>query len=165
MIVRTSKILIVLSVALFSTLVVFNNIFDFATNFAFVEHVLQMDTVFSEEQAEWRNISNSTMHRLSYVLIILWEALIAALCWIGGIRLWRHSRDARAFNKAKECAIAGLTAGIMLWFTGFIAIGSEWFLMWQSDTWDGQETAGRFVMILGIFLIYLNTPDRAENDS
>lgn len=165
MIVRVSKVFIVLSVALFSTLVVFNNVFDYATNFAFVEHVLQMDTVFSKEQAAWRNISNPAMHHLSYVLIIVWELVIATLCWIGGFRLWQRIGSENAFNKAKECAIAGLTAGILLWFTGFIAIGSEWFLMWQSDTWDGQETAGRFVMILGIFLIYLNAPDHAEPSS
>jgi predicted small integral membrane protein len=165
MVVRTSKILMVLSVALFSTFVVFNNIVDYGTNFAFVQHVLQMDTVFSQDQAEWRNISSPIMLHLSYVLIILWEALIATLCWVGAFQLWRSINDINAFNKTKDLAVAGLTAGILLWFTGFIAIGGEWFLMWQSDDWDGQETASRFVMILGIMLIYLNTPDRDENAS
>jgi len=165
MIVRVSKTLMVLSVALFSTLVVFNNIVDYGTNFAFVQHVSQMDTVFSQQQAAWRSISSPVIHHLSYVLIILWESLIAVLCWIGSIHLWQRIDNYSAFNKAKKCAIAGLTAGILLWFTGFIAIGGEWFLMWQSDHWNGQEAASRFVMIFGILLIYLNTPDCDENAS
>jgi predicted small integral membrane protein len=44
--IRCSKILLVASVALFTTLVVFNNITDYGSNYAFVEHVLRMDTVF-----------------------------------------------------------------------------------------------------------------------
>lgn len=163
MIVRLTKIALVLSVALFSTLVAFNNIFDSSVNFSFVQHVLQMDTVFSVDQAKWRGISSLFIHHLSYVLIIIWEVVIAALCWRGALRLWQHRDDASAFNNAKDIAIAGLTAGTLLWFTGFIVIGGEWFLMWQSHEWNGQQAATRFVLILSAMLIYLNTPEHVEN--
>jgi predicted small integral membrane protein len=165
MIVRVSKVLLVMSVALFSTLVVFNNVVDYSTNFSFVQHVLQMDTIFSQDQAAWRSISTPVVHHLSYILIILWEVLVATLCWIGAARLLRNIRNANDFNEVKSVAVAGLTAGMLLWFTGFVAVGGEWFLMWQSDEWDGQQAASRFVIMLGVILIYLNTSDRAENAS
>ena len=47
----------------------------------------------------------------------------------------------------------------MLWFTGFIAVGGEWFLMWQSEKWNGQNAAFRLVVIIGITLVYLVQPD------
>jgi predicted small integral membrane protein len=38
-------------------------------------------------------------------------------------------------------------------------IGGEYFAMWQSSTWNGQEGAFRFVtMILG-GLVFLSLPD------
>ena len=38
----------------------------------------------------------------------------------------------------------GTTLGFLVWFTGFLVIGGEWFAMWQSATWNGQEAAFRF---------------------
>jgi predicted small integral membrane protein len=31
--------------------------------------------------------------------------------------------------------------------------------MWQSRTWNGQDAAFRLVVILGITLLYVNSPD------
>lgn len=160
MLIRLSKLLMVLSVALFATLVVFNNVVDYGTNFAFVHHVLQMDTVFSTGQAAWRGISSPVVHHIAYIGIILWEALIAVLCWIGSARLWQNRHDAVAFDTAKNIAIVGMVAGILLWFTGFNVVGGEWFLMWQSKQWNGLQSAREFTLILGFILIYLHMPER-----
>src|SRR5918994_6470166 len=43
---RYAKILMVLALAAFAFLVTFNNITDYGSNFAFVQHVLSMDTTF-----------------------------------------------------------------------------------------------------------------------
>lgn len=48
LIVRLSKILMVAAMAFFATLGTFGNITDYSTNFAFVRHVLSMDTIFSD---------------------------------------------------------------------------------------------------------------------
>ena len=38
-------------------------------------------------------------------------------------------------------------------------VGGEWFAMWQSSVWNGQDAAFRFYMtILGV-LIYVSLPD------
>ena len=163
MLIRLSKLLLVLSVALFATLIVFNNIVDYGTNFAFVHHVLQMDTVFSTGQAAWRGIESSVVHHIAYISIILWEALMAILCWIGSARLWRNRHDAGHFDEAKEIAIIGIVAGIMLWFTGFVVVGGEWFLMWQSKEWNGLQTSRELALLLGLIAIFLNMPERSRN--
>jgi len=156
---RYSKVILIAAVALFASLVAFNNLTDYGSNFEFVLHVLKMDTTFPGNRAMWRAIDSPAAHHASYALIIAIEALVAILCWIGGLRLLRSTRDARRFNRAKGTAIAGLTLGILLWFTGFITIGGEWFLMWQSPTWNGQQAAFRFVVVLGLVLVYLVQPD------
>jgi predicted small integral membrane protein len=46
-----------------------------------------------------------------------------------------------------------------VWFFGFMVVAGEWFAMWQSQTWNGQEAAFRFYMaVLGV-LIFVALPD------
>ena len=161
---RFSKVILVWAVALFVSLVVFNNLTDYDSNYAFVAHVLKMDTTFPNNQAMWRATDSAFLHHAFYWVIILLEAAIAVVCWVGGFRLLRSRNDASGFNRAKGIAITGLTLGIVLWFSGFITIGGEWFLMWQSEIWNGQEAAFRLVVMLGIVLLYIVQPDR-ENDA
>ena len=159
MTVRYSKIILVWAIALYSSLVVFNNLTDYGSNYAFVSHVLKMDTTFAGNQGMWRAVDSPFIANALYWLIIATETAVALLCWAGGWRLLRSVRDVRAFNGAKALAVAGLTLGILLWFSGFLTIGGEWFLMWQSQTWNGQEAAFRLVAVLGIVLLYTVQPD------
>ena len=57
-------------------------------------------------------------------------------------------------------ATLGLAAGMLFWFFGFIVVGGEWFQMWQSQIWNGQEAAFRFIASLGLFLVFLSFDDR-----
>jgi predicted small integral membrane protein len=79
---------------------------------------------------------------------------------IGALSMWRARRAAAPmFERSKHWAIAGATVGFMVWFFGFMVVGGEWFLMWQSNTWNGQDAAFKFYMaILGV-LIFVNQPD------
>ncbi len=43
---RITKVVMVASLALFALLVTFDNLTDYDTNYAFVSHVLSMDTTF-----------------------------------------------------------------------------------------------------------------------
>ena len=53
----------------------------------------------------------------------------------------------------------GVGLGFLLWFTGFMVVGGEWFAMWQSKTWNGVQPAFRFCAILMLVLIFVNQPD------
>ena len=63
------------------------------------------------------------------------------------------------FNSAKRFSIVALTLGMLLWFVAFIIVGGEWFLMWQSKTWNGQDAAFRMFAVSGIVFILLVLPD------
>ena len=82
------------------------------------------------------------------------------LAWWGGLRLARVLRKpAVAFNQAKGFAIAALTLSLLMWLVAFLSIGGEWFLMWQSKTWNGQDAAFRMFTVVGIVLLLLAQPD------
>ena len=51
------------------------------------------------------------------------------------------------------------TLGLLLWFVAFISVGGEWFLMWQSKLWNGQEAAFRMFTVIGIVFVLLVLPD------
>lgn len=159
-ILRLSKSFLVMAIAFFATLVVFGNVTDYGSNFAFVQHVFSMDTIFPEASIKYRAIDTPWMHHAGYLFIILLEALTALLCWVGGFKLLAH-RNAPAieFNKSKGVAIAGLTLGILTWQVGFMSMGGEWFGMWMSESWNGVPSAFRiFMTMLGV-LIYLVLPE------
>jgi predicted small integral membrane protein len=159
-VIRIAKVAMVAAIALFATLVAFGNLTDYGTNLAFVQHVLAMDTIFERSAIRYRAITNPELQTAAYVIIIVTEALTAALCWIGAVVLLRRLRaDARAFNRAKGFAVAGLTLGFLLWQVGFMSIGGEWFGMWQSQSWNGVPSAFRFTMVIVAVLIFLVLPD------
>ena len=58
--------------------------------------------------------------------------------------------------------IAALALGMILWLVAFLTVGSEWFLMWQSHTWNGQEAAFRMFVVVGIVLLLMLQPEREE---
>lgn len=83
-----------------------------------------------------------------------------ALCGWGAWKLWQsRSAPSAQFQQAKQFAIAGLTLSMLQWFVAFITVGGEWFLMWQSSTWNGQDAAFRMFGCLGIMLLFLNHRD------
>ena len=160
MLVRAAKVLLVLLIGLFSLLVGADNIVDYGTNYAFVQHVMSMDTVFPNSTLTWRAITSPALHHAAYAVIIAAELLTGVLCVLGAWRLWQaRALSAPAFNAAKNTAIAGLVLGFALWFFGFMVVGGEWFQMWQSQTWNGQEAAFRFIGCIGLVLLFLAQKD------
>ena len=159
-VVRASKCAMVAGVALFAMLVTFGNLTDYGTNYAFVQHVLSMDTLFPGTTITWRAITSPELHHIAYALIIAAEGVTALLCWIGAYAMLRSLRaDARTFHRSKTFAVLGLTLGFLLWQVGFMTIGGEWFGMWQSQQWNGVPSAFRFVMVIIAVLIFVVLPD------
>jgi len=157
---RTIKLLLVFGVAIFYSLVVFNNITDYGSNYEFVRHVMMMDSTFPGNRGMWRAINTPLLHTAFYVSIIIWEMITMLLCWWGGFRMVQALRGtATAFQHAKRVSIAALTLGLLMWLVAFLAVGGEWFLMWQSKTWNGQDAAFRMFAVVGIVLLLVAQPD------
>jgi predicted small integral membrane protein len=89
MIIRICKAALVAAVALFVTLVVFNNLTDYFSNYHFVEHVLSMDTTFPGNNGMWRAIRLADADTIFYWAIIGWEIVTGLLCWWGTADLLR----------------------------------------------------------------------------
>ena len=159
-IMRLSKVAMIAALAAYALMVAYDNIVDYGSNYDFVKHVLSMDTTFPSNALRQRAISDESIWRLAYELIIGIEWLTGVLLTIGALALLhRLGAPAQAFNRAKVWAIAGLTAGFGLWFFGFMVIAGEYFAMWQSNVWNGQEAAFRIATeILGV-LVFVSLPD------
>ncbi len=157
---RLSKIVMCLCLAAFAFLVAFGNITDYGSNFAFVQHVLSMDTTFPGNALMYRSITNPTLWSIGYWLIICGEALTCILFLIAALKLWQaRNGSGRQFDDAKGFVVIGATMGFLVWFFGFMVVGGEWFAMWQSSTWNGQEAAFKFYMTMLAVLIFVNQPD------
>lgn len=160
---RVCKVLLVFSVAIFYTLVVLNNTTDYNSNYRFVQHVLMMDSTFPGNHGMWRAINSPAIQTAFYITIIAWEALAMILCWWGGARMATALGSAEAFGRAKNLAILALTLSLLQWSVAFLSVGGEWFLMWQSKSWNGQDAAFRTFTVIGIVLLLVALKD--EEDS
>jgi predicted small integral membrane protein len=157
---RLSRIALVATVAAFFTLVAFGNVTDYGANWQFVSHVMSMDTTYRNPDVMWRAVTDPTLQRVAYALIIAWQAATALVLWIGVARLLRTiGGDAIEFAESRAVAIAGLTMGLLLYAVGFLVVAGEWFAMWQSQTWNGQQAAGIFVLLIGLALLHLCGPE------
>jgi predicted small integral membrane protein len=160
MILRVAKIALIFAVALFYTFVVLNNVTDYDSNYQFVRHVLMMDSTVPANHGMWRAINSRAIHTAFYVSIIAWESITMLLAWAGGFRLIRSfSAGAIEFHRSKSVAVLALTTALLMWLLAFLSVGGEWFLMWQSRTWNGQDAAFRMFTVIGIVLMLVALPD------
>ena len=157
---REIKALMVAGLALYPLVVAFGNITAYEANFVFLQHVMSMDTTFPGNALMYRSVTSPALQRLAYALIIAFEALCGlALAW-GAIALWRARRaSAAAFAAAKLWTAIGGFLGFLVWFVGFLVIAGEWFAMWQSAQWNGQQSAFRFDVSIVLVMIFVLQPE------
>ncbi|MFI5012455.1 MAG: DUF2165 family protein [Hyphomicrobiales bacterium] len=157
---RLAKIGMVASLALFTFVVTLDNIIDYGANFTFVRHVLSMDTTLPDDPLRWRAIAAPALWHAAYSLIVIGEGLT---CLALVLAAWQMARALRSpasiFNTAKRHVHTGALIGFLVWFTGFMVVGGEWFAMWQSQTWNGQQAAFRFYVTVLAVLIYVGQPE------
>ncbi|MFF8848244.1 DUF2165 domain-containing protein [Streptomyces sp. NPDC015127] len=152
------------TMAVYMTLVAFGNITDFGTNQQFVQHVLAMDTTFKDPQLMWRAIESPALQNTAYVAIIVWETLAAAVLLLA-TWLWATGLRQRAHDRARRASTVGLVMVLLLFGLGFIAIGGEWFAMWQSSDWNGLDAAARNVVLAAFALVVVHLPSARADGS
>jgi len=158
---RHIKILFSSIIAIYISLVVFNNITDYNSNFQFVSMVSSMKDTFDIAKNGWRSMDNPILHHILYCFIIVWEISIAFFLWKGAYQMWRQKDNSTAyFQQAKKSTTTGLVLGIVLWFLAFVAVAGEWFLMWQSETWNAQDNAFFLSIVFLLFLIFHQTEEK-----
>jgi predicted small integral membrane protein len=119
-----------------------------------------MDTTFPGNHGLWRAVLSPAWHLMFYIGIIAWEIATAILLWWGSAVLLSALRmSAEEFNRAKRVPVMALTLSLTMWLIAFLAIGGEWFMMWQSHTWNGQEAAFRNFAVVALVLLILFQPE------
>jgi predicted small integral membrane protein len=158
--VRLAKIVSAIAIALYMALVVFNNVTDYWTNFAYVTAVLDIEQISPRSDIRWRAITSPALHHAAFVLIILTEMTIALLTAAGALAMARAlNAPAQKFARAKAKAVAGLALGFLLYEGGFVAIAGEWFGMWQSAAADAVPSAFRILSTMLGALIFISLKD------
>jgi predicted small integral membrane protein len=160
--------------ALYILLVAIGNITDYDTNFAFVQHVLAMDTTnFGGAPGEgldpdiiWRAITGPEwVWHAAYIGIILWESL-TAIVLIVAVALWIRAAVRRVGTaRARALSSIGLVMLVALFFGGFITVGGEWFNMWRSSSWNGLDPAFRNSVLAAITLVLIHLPAWRKDDA
>lgn len=163
MAIRLSKAIMTGGLAFWALLVMFGNILDYDSNLTFVEHVLAMDTVFAETTLKGRAVTDPALHTAAFAIIIVTEGLVGLAFLIATVAMTAAlGADAEAFRRAKAWTAVGVALGFALWFIGFLGVGSEWFVMWQSSTWNAQDTSFRIVLtVIGVGIYVLMDNDGA----
>lgn len=160
LIVRLAKVAMTAALAAFAFIVTYDNIVDYGTNYEFVKHVLSMDTTFPGNKLMHRSITDPRLWTLGYAAIIAAEGVVFILLAVASVAMLLALRaPAASFQRAKTWMVAGAAVGFMVWFFGFMVVAGEYFAMWQSKTWNGQEAAFRFYMTLLAVLIFVNQTD------
>ena len=160
LIVRLAKVAMTAALAAFAFIVTYDNIVDYGTNYEFVKHVLSMDTTFPGNALMGRAITDPRIWALGYGAVIAAEGVVFILLAVATFSMLMALRaPAASFQRAKVGLVVGVTAGFMVWFFGFMVVAGEYFAMWQSKTWNGQEAAFRFYVTLLAVLIFVNQKD------
>jgi predicted small integral membrane protein len=154
--------------ALYILLVTIGNIADYRTNFDFVEHVLSMDTtnfggqpgVGLDKNVLWRAITNPAIQDAAYIGVIVWES-VTSIVLLSAVYLWLAARRTRRFDNARRMSTIGLLMIITLFMGGFLTVGGEWFEMWRSVAWNGNDPAFRnsVLALFGVVLCHIPFPE------
>ena len=73
-----------------------------------------------------------------------------------------RSESAAIFQQSKGISIAAMALSLLMWLIAFLAVGGEWFLMWQSRSWNGQDAAFRMFAVIGIVLLLVAQSDASD---
>ncbi|TKI58729.1 DUF2165 domain-containing protein [Brevibacillus antibioticus] len=158
---RYLKVLVVALSAAFGTSIFLGNLMDYHSNYQFVQHVLSMDTTFEGNALMWRAITDPTAHTIAYIGIIIAEGVFSLFGWIAaGKMLCNVKKDAKMFNNSKTFAYIAYMVAFCIWFFGFAIVGAEWFAMWQSQVWNGQQVAFNITEVMIGFVILVSLRDR-----
>ncbi len=160
MIERILKIIMSGGLAILTALICYANIHDPGPNLRYVEHVLSMDTVSPDSAMRNHALPIPLAWQFAFWTIVAGEGLTAILFAVGAVELWRaRNAKARIFHEAKRCVYLGAASGLLIWFVGFTAIGGEWYAMWQSQVWNGQQAAFRITALILLTVIFVGHQD------
>ncbi|RJO76370.1 DUF2165 domain-containing protein [Nocardia panacis] len=143
------------------TFVAFTNCVDTDTNRRGVAAVLSMRGTIHHAGVDWRAITDSTVVWVAYVLIVVWEWLIALVLLAATVG-WVRAFAGRSARQAAKLSGLGWTMAILLFAGGFLTVGGEWFRMWANKEVNATAAALQNFLVASVGLILLHMPERAK---
>ncbi|WP_405166252.1 DUF2165 domain-containing protein [Nocardia sp. NBC_01499] len=143
------------------------NCVDTDTNRRGVADVLSMRSTIHHSGTEWRAITSGNVALVAYILIVIWEFLIAfvllaaTVAWIRELSGWPRRLRSGPGVAAKLSSL-GWTMVALLFLGGFLTIAGEWFRMWANKEVNASSAALQNFLIAGVGLILVHLP---ESDS
>lgn len=139
------------------------NMIDTDTNRRGVAAVLSMRQTLHHPGVDWHALTSGTAVWIAYVLIVVWEFLIACTLLAAAVAWARVLRGRPVLDTATRLASLGWTMAIILFLGGFLTVGGEWFRMWANEEVNASGAALQnfLVAAVGLILVHL-TPDRTD---
>jgi predicted small integral membrane protein len=79
---------------------------------------------------------------------------------IASVVLWIRERG-HGYRAARRLSSIGLLMLLLLFFGGFIVVGGEWFQMWTSTAWNGEDPAFRNSVLALLALVVIHLPSKS----
>jgi predicted small integral membrane protein len=151
---------------LYYLLVAANNCVDTDTNRRGVAAILSMRDTIHHSGIDWHAISSGTVVWIVYILIVIWEYLIAVVLLAAAAAWWRVVAGRPVRDTAVRLASMGWTMVVLQFLGGFLTVAGEWFRMWANKGVDASPAALQNFLIaaMGLILVHLPEPS-AESRS
>ena len=158
---RLLAVLLTLVPAAMSLFSFLNNLTDISGT---LEHIVypmlaMKDTGVGPLQS-WRAVEIRPLAQITYVVIMLVEAVPGFICAFAALRMTSAlRRDADLFRRGVQLAQAGMLLGVFVWLFFFGAVAGDWFLVWRNPAlkpvWTDsfQYSAMVALALLGLSLI------------
>lgn len=155
--IRYTKILLVITVALWGIMGAVGNLASYEDGMSAVESVLSMGTLPETAVPEGRSQPGHMFVTLGFAFIWLLKLVGGAFCLVGAVQMWMARKaDAGVFDSAKRWAVAGCGVLIFMLFFGwsFVAVGP--YKLYLSPLVSSVELAALFVAQIGIVMLFVN---------
>lgn len=161
---RNTKILMIVAVAVWGYLGAFGNIADWSGTTGAVGAATSMAT-WEGGADSWRATNNEALILLGAIAIPVLKLLSAVLCSLGVLAMWRsRTGGATDFDHAKRLALAGCGIAVLLLFGGWIVIAETWFEMWRSEMLReaALDSAFRYIGSIALIALFVAAPEPGE---
>jgi predicted small integral membrane protein len=144
---------------LYYLLVAANNCVDTDTNRRGVAAILSMRDTIHHAGIDWHAISSGTAVWVVYILIVIWEYLIAFVLVAAAAQWWRVVAGRPVRGTAVRLASLGWTMAVLQFLGGFLTIAGEWFRMWANKEVDASPAALQNFVVAAVGLILVHLPE------
>jgi predicted small integral membrane protein len=163
---RSTALAVLASITgLYYLIVASTNCVDTDTNRGGIAAVFSMRGTIHHAGTDWHAITNGTVIWTVYILVVMWESLIALVLLAAAVAWWRVVAGRSVRDTAVRLASIGWTMAVMLFLGGFLTVAGEWFRMWANTEVNATPAALQNFLIAAVGLILVHLPEQSADSS